>query len=102
MSQARLPRTEPSTELITAHKVNNCDAHAALQTRDFSALPKHRASFGLHFPAALLILSYPADRSVPRACGTGWPSAGPRRGQYASSALLRNEAVHTVFMGHVP
>ena len=42
MSQARLPRTEPSTELITAHKVNNCDAHAALQTRDFSALPKHR------------------------------------------------------------
>ena len=43
MSQARLPRTEPSTELITAHKGNNCDAHAALQTRDFSALPKHRA-----------------------------------------------------------
>ena len=42
MSQARLPRTEPSTELITAHKGNNCDAHAALQTRDFSALPKHR------------------------------------------------------------
>ena len=43
VSQARLPRTEPSTELITAHKGNNCDAHAALQTRDFSALPKHRA-----------------------------------------------------------
>ena len=42
MSQARLPRTEPSTELITAHKGNNCDAHAAPQTRDFSALPKHR------------------------------------------------------------
>ena len=42
MSQARLPRTEPSTELITAHKVNNCDAHASSQTRDFSALPKHR------------------------------------------------------------
>ena len=42
MSQARLPRTEPSTELITAHKLNNCDAHAALQTGDFSALPKHR------------------------------------------------------------
>ena len=45
MSQARLPRTEPSTELITAHKGNNCDAHAALQTRDFSALPKHRVKF---------------------------------------------------------
>ena len=44
MSQARLPRTEPSTELITAHKGNNCDAHAALQTGDFSALPKHRDS----------------------------------------------------------
>ena len=29
MSQVRLPRTEPSTLLITAHKVNNCDAHAA-------------------------------------------------------------------------
>ena len=43
MSQVRLPRTEPSTELITAHKVNNCDAHAALQAGDFSALPKHRA-----------------------------------------------------------
>ena len=45
MSQARLPRTEPSTELITAHKGNNCDAHAALQTRDFSALPKHRVKW---------------------------------------------------------
>ena len=46
MSQARLPRTEPSTELITAHKGNNCDAHAALQTGDFSALPKHRVLEG--------------------------------------------------------
>jgi hypothetical protein len=42
VSQARLPRTEPSTELITAHKGNSYDAHAAGQTRDFSALPKHR------------------------------------------------------------
>ena len=30
-----------------------------------------------------------------RAC-TLWPSAGARRGQDAGSALLRNEAVHTV------
>ena len=29
MSQARLPRTEPSTELITAHKVNHRAAHVA-------------------------------------------------------------------------
>ena len=44
MSQARLPRTEPSTELITAHKVNNRDAHARLSRGGiFQALPKHRA-----------------------------------------------------------
>ena len=29
VSQARLPRTEPSTELITAHKVNHRAAHVA-------------------------------------------------------------------------
>ena len=29
MSQARLPRTEPSTELISAHKVNHRAAHVA-------------------------------------------------------------------------
>ena len=28
-----------------------------------------------------------------------WPSAGARHGQYAGSALLRNEAVHTVLPG---
>ena len=28
-----------------------------------------------------------------------WPSAGLRRGQYAGSALLRNETVHTVLHG---
>ena len=28
-----------------------------------------------------------------------WPSAGLRRGQYAGSALLRNETVHTVLSG---
>ena len=43
MSQARLPRTEPSTELITAHKVNTATLMPPVQTRDFSALPKHRA-----------------------------------------------------------
>ena len=42
MSQARLPRTEPSTELITAHKVNTATLMPPVQTRDFSALPKHR------------------------------------------------------------
>ena len=31
-----------------------------------------------------------------------WPSAGLRRGQHAGSALLRNEAVHIVLLGHVP
>ena len=31
-----------------------------------------------------------------------WPSTGAGRGQYAGSALLRNEAVHTVLLGHVP
>ena len=39
----------------------------------------------------------PADRSPARV--QRWPSAGTRRGQYAGSALLRNEAVHTVFPG---
>ena len=44
MSQARLPRTEPSTELITAHKVNTATLMPPVQTRDFSALPKHRGA----------------------------------------------------------
>ena len=39
----------------------------------------------------------PADRSPARV--QRWPSAGTRRGQYAGSALLRNEAVHTVLPG---
>ena len=48
MSQARLPRTEPSTELITAHKVNTATLMPPVQTRDFSALPKHRAPKLIH------------------------------------------------------
>ena len=40
MSQARLPRAEPSTELITAHKVNNCDAHAACPDPGFFGSPE--------------------------------------------------------------
>ena len=47
MSQARLPRTEPSTELITAHKVNTATLMPPVQTRDFSALPKHRVDVAL-------------------------------------------------------
>ena len=39
----------------------------------------------------------PADCSPARV--QRWPSAGLRRGQYAGSALLRNEAVHTVLSG---
>ena len=39
----------------------------------------------------------PADRSPARV--QRWPSAGTRRGQYAGSALLRNEAVHFVLPG---
>ena len=39
----------------------------------------------------------PADRSPARV--QRWPSAGTRRGQYAGSALLRNEAVHSVLPG---
>ena len=58
MSQARLPRMEPSTELITAHKGNNCDAHAALQTRDFSALPKHRVAFLYSLCVCVSVLVY--------------------------------------------
>ena len=38
-----------------------------------------------------------ADRSPARV--QRWPSAGTHRGQYAGSALLRNEAVHTVLPG---
>ena len=39
----------------------------------------------------------PADRSPARV--QRWPSAGTRRGQYAGSALLRNEAMHSVLPG---
>ena len=39
----------------------------------------------------------PADRSPARV--QRWPSAGTSRGQYAGSALLRNEAVHSVLPG---
>ena len=41
--------------------------------------------------------SAPAETALPRV--QRWPSAGLRRGQYAGSALLRNEAVHTVLSG---
>ena len=64
MSQARLPRTEPSTELITAHKVNHCDALPGSQTRDFSALPKHRA------PWCAVISSIEGSVRGKRACDT--------------------------------
>ena len=70
MSQARLPRTEPSTELITAHKGNNCDAHAALQTRDFSALPKHRVIY--------FLLDPPSDIPDSAAAILARPAADPR------------------------
>ena len=45
-------------------------------------------------------LVWRATVACPLAC-TLWPSAGARRGQDAGSALLRNEAVHTVLLGHV-
>jgi hypothetical protein len=46
-------------------------------------------------PLSLPRLYYPrAGARVER-----WPSAGTRRGQDAGSALLRNEAVHTVLPG---
>ena len=70
MSQARLPRTEPSTELITAHKVNNCDAHAALQTGDFSALPKGNSAVVVDSnrdstaPSSYVISSWSIENSV--------------------------------------
>ena len=56
MSQARLPRTEPSTELITAHKVNTATLMPPVQTRDFSALPKHRVSSSPVHRALVLVL----------------------------------------------
>lgn len=60
MSQARLPRTEPSTELITAHKVNTATLMPPVQTRDFSALPKHRA----HSEASNLAQEIPLPRTL--------------------------------------
>ena len=46
MSQARLPRTEPSTELITAHKVNHCAAHVAGRALGiFAKVRSHRGGF---------------------------------------------------------
>ena len=47
----------------------------------------------MHFPAVVL------QTALSRAGVQRWPSAGTRRGQYAGSALLRNEAVHTVLHG---
>ena len=44
VSQARLPRTEPSTELITAHKVNHRAAHVAGRALGiFGKVRSHRA-----------------------------------------------------------
>ena len=111
MSQARLPRTEPSTELITAHKGNNCDAHAALQTGDFSALPKHRVQNSLRIPFERNSTPVaPADgpppertraghsRPSPRTRGT-LPSAPPRLRELAGAELrllppLQNGLLH--------
>ena len=45
MSQARLPRTEPSTELITAHKVNHRAAHVAGRALGiFAKVRSHRVT----------------------------------------------------------
>ena len=62
MSQARLPRTEPSTELITAHKVNTATLMPPVQTRDFSALPKHRGRYSR--VAGVLSYDYALDSPV--------------------------------------
>ena len=46
MSQARLPRTEPSTELISAHKVNHRAAHVAGRAPGiFAGAGSHRGQF---------------------------------------------------------
>ena len=48
MSQARLPRTEPSTELITAHKANHRAAHVAGRAVGiFAKVRSHREPTGL-------------------------------------------------------
>ena len=79
MSQARLPRTEPSTELITAHKVNHRAAHVAgralgifakvrshrvmetlVETQDF---PRHRRL--LHPCLRALLVNRTASSSPP-------------------------------------
>ena len=49
MSQARLPRTEPSTELISAHKVNHRAAHVA------GRAPGIFAGAGLHRGTTLTV-----------------------------------------------
>ena len=54
-----------------------------------SAVFRVMQSFGVALQTALL----------QRACNVGQASAGARRGQDAGSALLRNEAVHTVLLG---
>jgi len=47
VAQARLPRTEPSTELITAHKGNNCHAHDACPDPGFFGSPEAPCAFAL-------------------------------------------------------
>ena len=45
MSQARLPRTEPSTALISAHKVNHRAAHVAARAPGiFAGAGSHRVT----------------------------------------------------------
>ena len=51
MSQARLQRTEPSTELITAHKVNHRAAHVAGRALGiFAKVRSHRAESAEIYP----------------------------------------------------
>ena len=45
MSQARLPRTEPSTELISAHKVNHRAALAGRALGIFAKVRSHRVCY---------------------------------------------------------
>ena len=81
MSQARLPRTEPSTELITAHKVNTATLMPPVQTRDFSALPKHRGGFSEHSPRrCLCVFSIYKNHHIP-------PYRPPRRHHEPGSQL---------------
>ena len=65
MSQARLPRTEPSTELITAHKANHRAAHVAGRAVGIFAKVRSHRVLSEDAPQAALVDDWMIGRRRP-------------------------------------